>query len=143
MGCASSTSGSMGIASDTDRKSHNSTPEIKSNDSTHNYGPDESSNTVNISAQQSRNGGNSDGKFKEFVLMDNVPQLDRQQHAALMIQRVARGIEARGSMCKRRNSQIAESKFVETLDPLISPAENASKALMELATVTFTLECMP
>ena len=132
----------MSIASNTNRKSHNSTPEIRSNNKSHNYESDASSNTVNVAAQQSLNGGNSESKLHEFVVLDNIPQLDRQAHAALMIQRVARGIEARGSMCKRRNSQIADTKFVETLDPLISPAENASKALMDLATVFLSLECM-
>ena len=62
-------------------------------------------------------------------------KLARQEKAAILIQRVARGVEARGSVLKRRSSEIARDTFEKSLDLHLSPAENASKALLALAAV--------
>ena len=62
-------------------------------------------------------------------------ELARQEKAAILIQRVARGVEARGSVLKRRSSEIARDTFEKSLDLHLSPAENASKALLALAAV--------
>ena len=63
-------------------------------------------------------------------------ELARQEKAAILIQRVARGVEARGSVLKRRSSEIARDTFEKSLDLHLSPAENASKALLALAAVS-------
>ena len=134
MGCASSSGGN--VVPDAMYRSHKSAQVVKSNSISIKLDAGVSSDTTDFEAQQSDH-GIIKSKFREFVTMDNLSDLERKKHAALMIQRVARGIEARGSMCKRRNSVMADAKFAESLDRLISPAENASKALMDLATVFF------
>ena len=58
----------------------------------------------------------------------------RRSSASISIQRRVRGIGARGSV-SRRESLMSESAFMKTLNPLLSPAENAANALLDLATV--------
>ena len=75
------------------------------------------------------------------VEASDIKQLEK---AAVMIQRVARGVEARGHVLKRRASHIARDNFEKSLDVRLSPAENASKALLELAAVVLSFfSCFP
>ena len=79
-------------------------------------------------------------KIKE-LMTDDVPEILKQSRAAIEIQRVARGKSVRGSMGRRRSSVFAESKFSKSLNPHLSPAENASKALLDLAAVIHLSDC--
>jgi hypothetical protein len=65
----------------------------------------------------------------------NSNELTRRSSAAIMIQRRARGMGARVSISKRRQSVVAENQFLKTLNPRLSPAENAANALLGLALV--------
>ena len=76
-------------------------------------------------------------KLKDLLIhSDTATDTLRMSRAAIMIQRIARGKSARGSMSQRRISSLAENKFLESIDPYLSPAENACKSLMHLALVT-------
>jgi hypothetical protein len=66
---------------------------------------------------------------------DKIPVREHSK-AAVAIQRIARGVGARGSILRIREEKLAEEQFTKTLDPLLSPAENASRSLWELASVT-------
>uniref|UniRef100_A0A7S0MIA7 Uncharacterized protein n=1 Tax=Cryptomonas curvata TaxID=233186 RepID=A0A7S0MIA7_9CRYP len=73
-------------------------------------------------------------KLKELLNhSDAATDTLRLSRAAIAIQRIVRGKSARGSMSQRRNSSLAEIKFLESIDPYLSPAENASKSLLDLA----------
>ncbi len=75
-------------------------------------------------------------KMKELLNhSDAANDILRMSRAAIAIQRIARGRSARGSMSQRRNSSLAENKFLESIDPYLSPAENACKSLLDLARV--------
>ena len=77
---------------------------------------------------------------EEFTdIKQNVHDLRRKSSAAISIQRRVRGMGARVSISKRRESAISENQFLKTLNPLQSPSENATNALLQLATVMFTL----
>jgi hypothetical protein len=72
---------------------------------------------------------------EEFLGIGNSNELIRRSSAAIMIQRRARGMGARVSISKRRQSVVAENQFLKTLNPRLSPAENAANALLGLALV--------
>ena len=66
-------------------------------------------------------------------------EIDRQSRAAILIQRITRGAEARTNISKKKQSLAAQENFEKLLDPNLSPAENASKALLDLAEVDASL----
>ena len=72
---------------------------------------------------------------EEFTSFPNSNELTRRSSAAIMIQRRARGMGARNGVSKRRQSVFAENQFLNSLNPRLSPAENAANALLELALV--------
>ena len=76
-----------------------------------------------------------DGEQREESSSTGNNELTRRSSAAIMIQRRARGMGARVSISKRRQSVVAENQFLKTLNPRLSPAENAANALLGLALV--------
>ena len=84
----------------------------------------------------------SDPKNDEELrkLKNNDHDITRKSSAAVLIQRRVRGMGARVSVRKRKESLICENEFAKTLNPLLSPAENAANALLDLATVMTSID---
>ena len=88
-------------------------------------------------------------KIKDIIDVGNAEKsrenIFKLSRAAVEIQRVARGKSVRGSMSRRKSLASAESLFAQSLDPKLSPAENASKSLLDMAAVShalwFTISC--
>jgi hypothetical protein len=80
--------------------------------------------------------GSRTTKMKELLKnSDKSTDILKMSRAAILIQRVARGKSARESTLQRKNSAMAEQSFLKSIDPYLSPAENASKSLLDLALV--------
>ena len=98
-------------------------------------------NTSSFTPSESKKSGDSHS-WEEKNYFDEVSITPTNHHdarrrssAAISIQRRVRGIGARASVSRRRESLMSESAFMQTLNPLLSPAENAANALLDLATV--------
>ena len=64
-------------------------------------------------------------------------EAERKISAAVLIQRRVRGIEARAFVAARRISNIADNILMKSLDPFLSPAENARNLLLNIASVSY------
>jgi hypothetical protein len=62
-------------------------------------------------------------------------EANKKISAAILIQRRIRGMEARAFAASERVSKAAEKMLHTSLNPLLSPAENACKLLLDIASV--------
>ena len=64
-------------------------------------------------------------------------EVERKISADVLIQRRVRGIEARAFVAARRISNNADNILMKSLDPFLSPAENARILLLDIASVGY------